>query len=136
MPSSPQEFFSHQHSFSPEDVADFARITGDNNPIHTQPSVAGSDSKFDKPVVHGMLAASAFSSLFANVFPGPGTVYLKQEFTFRKPVLTGTVYVVEARLLEHLSSRHMARFETIMTNPETGQAHITGTALVMHPTQL
>ena len=122
-------------SFSMEQVQQYALLTGDTNPIHTDPAAAAT-GKLGQVVVHGMLAASSFSTLFGTVYPGNGSVYLKQDLTFRKPVESGKEYVATATLQEHLASRHMATFKTELIDQETGKAVITGTAMVLHSEKL
>lgn len=46
--------FSVTRRFTPEDVKTFALLSGDHNPIHLDEAFA-SKTKFNKPIVHGML---------------------------------------------------------------------------------
>ncbi|MDR0758695.1 MAG: MaoC family dehydratase, partial [Treponema sp.] len=71
--------------FSGEDVRDFARISGDMNPIHLDPDAAAK-SIFGKPVVHGMLLNGLISAAIGMDLPGAGTIYLGQDSSFKSPV--------------------------------------------------
>ena len=51
--------FSLTRRFTPEDVKSFAHLSGDHNPIHLDETFA-SKTKFNKPIVHGMLANRLF----------------------------------------------------------------------------
>ena len=66
----------------------FAEATGDRNPIHFDEAYAAS-SRFGGRIAHGLLVGGVISSLLANELPGPGTVYLAQELSFRAPVRIG-----------------------------------------------
>ena len=86
-----------RRSFAAGDVASFGRLVRDLNPVHFD---GGDDGDGGRPVVHGMLVASLFSSVFGTLVPG--SVYRSQELRFARPVrvgdrVRGRVDVVEAR---------------------------------------
>jgi acyl dehydratase len=90
-----------EHSFTTEDVAAFARLSGDDNPIHLTPA-AGRAAGFEGVVVHGMLVTSLISRLLGTRLPGPGTILLGQEMKYLRPVYPGdplraTVEVLSVR---------------------------------------
>jgi 3-hydroxybutyryl-CoA dehydratase len=66
----------------------FAEATGDRNPIHFDEAYAAT-TRFGGRIAHGLLVGGIISSLLANELPGPGTVYLSQELSFRAPVRIG-----------------------------------------------
>lgn len=66
-------------------IQKFAEFSGDFNPVHFSDEAAIA-SGFKGRIAHGMAGASHFSKIFANEFPGPGTIYLNQTFTFHAPV--------------------------------------------------
>ena len=66
----------------------FAEATGDRNPIHFDEDYAAT-TRFGGRIAHGLLVGGIISSLLANELPGPGTVYLGQELSFRAPVRIG-----------------------------------------------
>ena len=75
-------------TFSPADVEAFARLSGDDNPIHLD-DVAARAAGFDGPIVHGALVLGLVSRLLGTRVPGPGTIYLGQEVRFSRPVYPG-----------------------------------------------
>src|ERR1041385_106018 len=85
------QVYTHKFSYSQEEVKRFAEVTGDTNPVHTDPEYA-SKTLFRKPVMHGMLGASLLSKVFGTLFPGEGTIYLKQSLNFLKPMYVDTDY--------------------------------------------
>ena len=71
--------YTYDFKFSQEDVNLFAEVTGDKNLVHLNSDFA-SKTVFKRPIIHGMLGASVFSKVFGVMFPGEGTIYLKQSF--------------------------------------------------------
>src|SRR3989344_4357490 len=76
-------FFNRK--ISKQDVMDFAKLSGDFNPLHVD-SDFGKKSQFGSNVVHGMLAASLFSALVGMRCPGEKSLYLSQTLKFRQPI--------------------------------------------------
>ena len=70
------------------DVALFAGLSGDHNPVHLDESYARA-TQFQGRIVHGMFSASLLSAVIANQLPGPGSIYLSQTLTFLAPVRIG-----------------------------------------------
>lgn len=58
--------FEHQFSFTQKVVDEFARITGDNNPIHIN-EVEAAKSIFKRRILHGFLSGSVFSKVFGTL---------------------------------------------------------------------
>ena len=58
---------SFMRTFTDADVAAFSTLSGDENPLHTDPAYAAS-TPFQKPVVHGMLVASSGVVLRTRLF--------------------------------------------------------------------
>lgn len=77
-----------------EDVAAFARLSGDYNALHLDEEFAAR-TEFAQRVVHGFLTASLLSTLVGMKVPGRGALYLSQKIEFTKPVYIGET--VEAR---------------------------------------
>lgn len=80
--------YSETLCFDTDSVAAFAKVTGDDNPIHLD-DAAARQCGFDRAIVHGMLCASVFSRILGTKFPGPGTVYLGQDLKFLAPIYVG-----------------------------------------------
>ena len=100
-PIRPGDRATVEHVFTTEDVAAFARLSGDDNPIHLDAGAAQA-AGFEREVVHGVLVTSLISRLLGTQLPGPGTILLGQELRYRRPVhpgdrLTATVEVTSVR---------------------------------------
>ena len=63
---------------------DFAKLSGDNNPLHMDENYAKSNN-FKKRVCHGMLLASFFSRLAGMYIPGKNALYFSQSLKFQHP---------------------------------------------------
>ena len=70
------------------DVATFAEISGDNNPVHLDEAYAAG-TMFKQRIAHGMLTAGLISTVIGTKLPGNGAIYLSQSLRFRAPVLLG-----------------------------------------------
>jgi 3-hydroxybutyryl-CoA dehydratase len=77
----------------------FAEATGDRNPIHFDEDYAAT-TRFGGRIAHGLLVGGIISSLLAKELPGPGTVYLGQELSFRAPVRIGDEVRCEVEVTE------------------------------------
>jgi len=62
----------------------FARLSGDDNPIHCDP-VFAARSHFGATVAHGMLLYSCIAKGLAELMPRPGAVQLEQSLMFPHP---------------------------------------------------
>ena len=72
--------------FSADAIDAFARVSGDDNPLHVDDAFA-SKTRFGKRVAHGMLSAAYLSSIIGTRLPGAGALWFQQEFDFLVPVL-------------------------------------------------
>lgn len=98
------QVFSLHRTFTPADVAAFARLSRDANPVHLDPNAAAAAGLGGRgPVVHGMLCASLFSGIIGTRFPG--AVYATQSLAFRRPVMVGEQIVAEVELVRLGGSR-------------------------------
>ena len=121
--------FSTNFSFSQQDVADFARVTGDNNPVHLDEDFA-SKTIFKTRIMHGMLGACVFSKVFGTLFPGEGTIYLSQSVNFLKPMYVDVIYEAHFEVMEILEKNRARISTTILTNE--GKKVVVGEAVVMN----
>ena len=82
-----------------EHVRKYAEITGDYNPLHFDADFAAK-TKFKRRVVQGGLTTGVLHALVANEMPGPGTVFLSQNWKFTAPVFIGDTVRAEAEILK------------------------------------
>ncbi len=114
--------------FTQEQVIDFARVTGDDNPIHLDADYAA-NTLFKKPIVHGFLAGSIFSRVFGTMWPGAGSIYLQQSMQFKRPVFVDTDYTAKFEVIEADERRNSVIITTTIVN-DAGKEMVTGEALL------
>ena len=119
------------HTFQQEDVNIFAKMCGDNNPLHTDVEVA-SQSMFQGTIVHGILVSSLFSTLFGASMHG--AVYVSQTLSFKRPVHVGTQVKARMQILqkEQKRSGHLLTCSTSVELTD-GTAAIQGEAKCLLP---
>lgn len=117
--------------FTRQEVTDFAQLSYDTNPIHTDPEFAKT-TQFGQLIVPGFLTASLFSAIIGTKFPGFGTIYLNQNMSFRKPVFLNQSVTAMVRVKELYPEKHRALLETCCFD-ENRELLIDGTALVKLP---
>ena len=84
-----------------DDIERFTAITGDRNPLHYD-AVAAAGTRFGGIVVQGGITSGLLNAVVAEDLPGPGSVFLHTDWSYRAPVrpgdtITGTVEVVARR---------------------------------------
>lgn len=95
-----------------EDVEAFARISGDRNPLHFDPSFAAG-TRVGRLVVQGGLTTGLFNALVAMELPGPGSVFLHQEWDYPAPVYIGDTVTAEAEVVEARTDKPITRLRCV-----------------------
>ena len=121
---------SLEHTVSREDVAQFAEVTGDSNPLHFDADFAAT-TVFGAPIAHGILSAGYISAVIGTRLPGPGTIYLSQQLRFRAPVRIGDTVTARVTVAAVDRTRRRVRLETACL--VGGEVVLEGEALVLVP---
>jgi len=108
---------------------DFARISGDFNPLHMDEQYA-KETKFGKRVCHGMLLGSFFSRLVGMYLPGKNALYFSQNLNFVEPCFIGDIVIVKGKIINKSESTKMIKIETTIKN-NTGKLLVEGIAQVL-----
>jgi acyl dehydratase len=92
--------------FDKNSVLEYAKLTGDYNPVHFDENYA-KKTIFKKPIVHGPYVLTLVTTLFANELPGPGSVYLSHDVKYLLPVyhddeITARLEVIEINHNNHV----------------------------------
>ena len=114
--------------FTQQEVMDFAKLSYDTNPIHTDVEFAKT-TQFGKLIIPGFLTGSMFSAIIGTKFPGFGSIYLNQNMSFRKPVFPGQEVTAVVSVKELYPEKQHILLETLCMD-EDQQVLIEGTALV------
>jgi acyl dehydratase len=99
------QYASKERTYTSQDVEQFATVVQDWNPLHTAlhrdlliqfqedscKHREGTHPTMTKPIVHGMLVSSIFSSIFATL--SPGCIYMNQSLDFVRPVYVGDTVI-------------------------------------------
>jgi phosphotransacetylase/acyl dehydratase len=121
-----------EKTLTDEDIKLFATVSGDMNPVHLDEEYAR-NSMFKERIAHGMWSAGLISAALSKL-PGPGTIYLNQSLSFRRPVKIGDTIRVELTVskLEPEKKRVILDCKCVNQNQETVTI---GEAEVIAPTE-
>jgi 3-hydroxybutyryl-CoA dehydratase len=118
-------------TISEADVYLYAGVTGDLNPAHINETYA-QNTFFKTRIAHGMLSAGFISAVLGMQLPGPGTIYMRQELSFRAAVRIGDTITARAEVIEINTEKNRVRLKTTCVNQE-GTLVLDGEAMVSPP---
>jgi acyl dehydratase len=106
--------------FTQSHVQSFSEITGDHNPLHFDETFAAG-TKFGRLVVQGGLTTGLLHALVAMDMPGPGTVFLSQDWKFTAPVFIGDTITATAEVVSVHESKPVCqlKIEIVRQDGET-----------------
>lgn len=110
------------------DVDLFAQITGDRNPLHFDSNFAAK-TRFGRLVAQGGITAGLFNALVAMQLPGPGSVFLHQEWDYPVPVFLGDTITAEAEVIESRTDKPITKLMCRARNQD-GVEVLKGTCVV------
>jgi acyl dehydratase len=97
-----------------EHVRKFAEISGDHNPLHFDAGFVAR-TKFGRLVVQGGLTTGLLHALVAMDMPGPGTVFLSQNWKFTAPVYIDDTITAEAEVMSVHPSKPVTQLRVRIT---------------------
>ncbi|MGZ9160854.1 MAG: MaoC family dehydratase [Candidatus Limnocylindrales bacterium] len=115
-------------TFGADDVETFARLTGDRNPLHFDADFAARTTPGAR-IVHGGLTTGLFNALVAEVLPGPGSVFLHQEWDYPAPVYIGDTVTAEAEVVAARADKPITTLRCVARRAD-GTEVLTGTCVV------
>jgi 3-hydroxybutyryl-CoA dehydratase len=113
-----------------EDIQDFARVSGDTNPLHRDEAYAAK-TRFGERIAHGMLSAGYISAAIGTkLAPECVAVYLNQTLRFLRPVKIGDTVKAVAEVKETDGEKRIVTLETVCYNQD-GEPVVKGEAVVL-----
>lgn len=117
-------------TISEQDVATFAEIIGDKNPLHLDENYARG-TRFGRRIAHGAFTMGLISAALGMELPGPGTVYLSQNIKFIKPVFLNDTITATVEITATRPDKGLLTFKTDCANQQ-GEKIAEGEAVVFH----
>lgn len=117
---------SRRITLTAEHVKQYAEMSGDYNPLHFDEAFA-SQTKFGRLVVQGGLTTGLLHALVAMDMPGPGTVFLSQNWKFTAPVYIGDTITAEAEISKIHESKPVTQL-AVRVSREGGETVLEGEA--------
>jgi acyl dehydratase len=93
------------------DIELFTEISGDRNPLHYDEEAARA-TRFGGIVVQGGVISAILNAVVAEDLPGPGTVFLQVNWSFKAPVRPGDTITGEVRVTKVRSDKPITELET------------------------
>lgn len=108
MPLTVGQKASRSMTVTADHVRTFAELTGDYNPLHFDEAFAAR-TRFGRLVAQGGLTTGLLHALVAMDMPGPGTVFLSQDWKFTAPAYIGDTITGDAEVLEVHATKPVCR---------------------------
>jgi acyl dehydratase len=102
---------------SARDIELFTELTGDRNPLHYDEALA-ERSRFGGIIVQGGVTSGLLNAVVAEDLPGPGSVFLHVDWSFRAPVRPGDTITAEVEVLEVRPDKPITKLRTTITNQD------------------
>jgi acyl dehydratase len=114
-------------SVSESDILHFTEISGDRNPLHYDEAAARA-SPFGRIIVQGGVTTAILNAIVAHDLPGPGSVFLHVDWSFRAPVRPGDTITGEVEIVDVRTDKPITRLRTTVTRDD-GTLVLDGTAV-------
>ncbi|HEX7594135.1 MAG TPA: MaoC family dehydratase [Anaerolineae bacterium] len=121
---------SFSKQITERDVATFAEISGDKNPLHLDDAYA-KQTRFGARIAHGAFTFALISAALGTELPGPGTVYMSQSLKFIKPVYLDDTITATVEITALRADKGIVTLKTECAN-QRGEKIAEGEAVVFH----
>jgi acyl dehydratase len=109
-----------------EDINRFTEISGDRNPLHYDEQAARA-TPFGGLVVQGGVTSAILNAVVAEDLPGPGTVFMQVNWSFKAPVRPGDTIIGEVEVTRVREDKPITELVTrVLVN---GNVVLDGTAV-------
>jgi acyl dehydratase len=106
---------SRTRTVTARDIELFTELTGDRNPLHYDAAAA---SRFGGIIVQGGVTSGLLNAVVAEDLPGPGSVFLHVDWSFKAPVRPGDEITAEVEVLEARDDKPITRLRTTVTTAD------------------
>ena len=110
------------------DIELFTELTGDRNPLHLDEEVARR-TRWGRIIVQGGITSGLLNAVVAEELPGPGSVFLHTDWSYRAPAHPGDELTAEVEVLEVRADKPIVKLRTTVTRQD-GVTVLDGSALV------
>jgi acyl dehydratase len=93
------------------DIELFTEISGDRNPLHYDEKIAEA-TRFGGIVVQGGITTAILNAVVAENLPGPGSVFLEVNWSFKAPVRPGDTITGEATVTSVRADKPITELRT------------------------
>jgi len=93
------------------DIELFTEISGDRNPLHYDEETARK-TRLGGIVVQGGVITAILNAVVAEDLPGPGTVFLQVNWSFKAPVRPGDTITGEVKVTKARQDKPVTELET------------------------
>ena len=124
----PGDRATRTRTITARDIELFTELTGDRNPLHYD-AAAATASRFGGIIVQGGVTSGLLNAVVAEELPGPGSVFLHVDWSFKAPVRPGDEITAEVEVLEARADKPITRLRTTVSNQD-GTVVLDGEALV------
>jgi acyl dehydratase len=111
-----------------EDIELFTELTGDRNPLHYD-EAAAVRSRFGGIIVQGGVTSGLLNAVVAEDLPGPGSVFLHQEWDYPAPAYIGDTVTAEAEVVAARPDKPITTLRCVARRAD-GTEVLTGTCVV------
>jgi acyl dehydratase len=119
---------SRSRTVTARDIELFTEMTGDRNPLHYDEEKAAA-SRFGRLIVQGGVTTGLVHAVVAEELPGPGSVFLHVDWSFKAPVGPGDEITARVEVVEAREDKPITRLRTTIENQD-GVVVLDGSAMV------
>jgi acyl dehydratase len=117
---------TRQLTVTADHVRKYSEISGDFNPLHYDEAFAAR-TRFGRLVVQGGLTTGLLHALVATDLPGPGSVFLSQNWKFTAPVFIDDTITAHAEVTSVHASKPVTSLKVWVTRHD-GEVVLEGEA--------
>lgn len=112
----------------------FVALSGDRNPVHIDAEQARQIG-YARPIAHGAILVAELSRVIGMEFPGPGSVWMRQDLEWVCPVLVGDEIQLHLEVRSYSAAARVMEVAVTALN-QRGEQVLTGKGAIKVPESL